>query len=181
MAEKITINDFVRWTTEQIHPAELSALMSKYGYTDDSHESIHNAIESSTRFRSEYGSLLSKSVAKNKKENSRQIGGVGIEDDSLTIEDWKGIVRSKSITRASGTNIDTSESGTTTNKSFWDYFSVILGTAGGVATSIWGKEDELDENDNNNQQSGSNTFLYIIIVVVLIAVVGIVWVSTSKK
>lgn len=179
MAEKVTINDFVRWITQQIHPAELSALMSKYGYTDDSHESILSAIESSNDFRLEIGSLLRESIKRNKKERARVIGGVGFEDDSMTIDEWKQIIKSKRmLNRASGTNIDTA-SDSTSKKSFWDYFGLIVGTFGGVAQSIWGRP--VEENENKNQQSGSNTFLYIIIVVVLIAVVGIVWVSTSKK
>lgn len=179
MAEKVTINDFVRWITQQIHPAELSALMSKYGYTDDSHESILNAIASSNDFRLEIGSLLRESVKKNQKERGRVIGGVGFEDDSMTIDEWKQIIKSKRMLRASGTNIDTASKDATNKKSFWDYFSAVLGTVGGVATSVWGKAPE--EDNTNDKQSGSNTFLYIIIVVVLIAVVGIVWVSTSKK
>jgi cobalamin biosynthesis Mg chelatase CobN len=178
MAEKITPNDFVRWTTEQIDPADVSALMSKYGYTDDAAKSILHAIEKKPKFRDEYGKLLRKSVAKRDAERKRSIGGVRMDNDSLTIEDWKDIVRQNAITRATGTNLNAG-SGNENKKSFWDYFTTVLGVGGSVASSIWGKPQE--QQQQQVQQSGSNTFLIVIVVVVLIAVVGVIWVSSSKK
>ncbi len=179
MAEKITPNDFVRWTTEQIDPADVSALMSKYGYTDDAQKSILHAIEKRPKFRDEYGKLLRSAIAKRNQERKRSIGGVRMDNDSLTIEDWKEIVRQNTITKATGTNLNES-SGSEEKRPFWDYFTAILGVGGSVASSIWGKPQEQQE-QQQSQQSGSNTFMIVIVVVVLIAVAAVVWVSLNKK
>jgi hypothetical protein len=178
MAEKVTPKDFVRWTTEQIDPADISALMSDFGYTDDSQESIMDAIERHPNFRVKYGKLLRKSVAKRKAERNRSIGGVRMEDDSVTIDEWKEIVWQNSITKATGTNLNPKDEN---KKGFWDYFNVILGTAGSVASSIWGKPVDQQDQQQQPQQSGMNTFLVIIVIVVIIAVGAVIWASLSKK
>lgn len=172
MAGKVTIYDFVTWIKEQIEPAELSALCTEHGLIDDSNEAIIQELAKNTVFVKEIGELLGSHVQYNQKQAARAIGGVRFANEGLTIDDWKRIQKATGL----------KETTTETTKSTFDWnalVATILGTAGSVATSIWGKEQTV--NQQPQPQTGSNIAMYIIIGVVVVAVIAILFLSISKK
>jgi len=176
MAENKILFDFVRWITGQVNPADLSALMSKYGYADDSIESIIDAISKDQNFRIELGILLKTSIEDNKREQKRSIGGVKIANDEMTIQDWIEIYNSKLTNKSTGLESDKKE------KFNWTrLFGDILGVGGSVLNYFTGNSTTQKQPDSTEKKSGQNTFLFIFIGVLVVAIAGIIWVSLRKK
>lgn len=187
MAEKVTINDFVAWCTLQIPADRLSALMSDYGLTDDSTDTIVSELANDENFLYDFATLLGESIRDNKKELNRSIGGVSINDDSLKLDDWMQIAEKHKITLATGYVDPATKAGSNTTPAFdWNN---LISTVGGVASSIFGKGyngsgiNPGTTPPKTPQTTGSNIALYIIIGVVVLAVIGILWASLagSKK
>lgn len=179
MAE-ITIYDFVAWLREQIAPEDISALVTEYGHTDDSSETIILALRDDSGFAEDMGGLLGKSLESNKVELNRSIGGVNIESNSLSAKDWKRIAKSGSVMD----HADGESSLDTATKEKFDWGSLVttvLTVAGGVASSIWGTKNPATPEQSTTSGSGSSTALYIIIAVVVVAVIAILWVSLAGK
>ena len=178
MAENKILTDFVRWITGQVDPADLSALMSKYGYADDSQESIIDAIEKDQNFRIELGVLLRTSVEYKQREDKRSIGGVRIASNEMTIQDWIDIYNSQITNKSTGLASTAKD-----NKFDWTrLFGNILGVGGSVLNYFTGdRNTQSSTNNQPPQQSGQNTFLFIFIGVLVVAVIGVIWVSLRKK
>lgn len=180
MAANVTIYNFLAWIREQIEPDRLSALITGYNYTDDSDETIMDALQSYPEFKNDLGRLLGESLKNNEVELNRSVGGISFESNSLSIQDWKKIIKQNDFDRAIG---DGSSSGTAPKK---DYKALINGVLGSALDFFFGQNPNQNPNagaaaDDKKKESGSSTALWIIIGVVVIAIVAILWLSLSKK
>lgn len=171
-ANNVTIYNFLAWIREQIEPDRLSALITGYNYTDDSDETILEALRSYPEFKNDLGRLLGQSVKENETELNRSVGGISFESTSLSLKDWQKIAKS-GLNRADGDP----------QKFDWNaLIGGILGVANTVAGGILGKKTTIEtETPDASSAKGSSTALWIIIGVVVIAIVAILWLSLSKK
>lgn len=179
-ANNVTIYNFLAWIREQIEPDRLSALITGYNYTDDSDETIIDALERYPQFKTDLGRLLGQSVKENEAELNRSVGGISFESTSLSLKDWQKIAKQNDFNRAIG---GSSNSGTAPKK---DYKALINGVLGNALDFFFGPSPNQNPNagaaaDNKKKDSGSSTALWIIIGVVVIAIVAILWLSLSKK
>lgn len=173
MTTKVSFTEFVAWCLQLIDPARLSDLMTEYGFTDDSIDNVVDAIALDENFRNDFSALLSVGMAEKEEDIGRTVGGVNIADSSISAQKWLEIATSAEVTRATG-----SSDGFDWNA----LLSNVLSTAGGVVSSIWGKQQPAPQQQQvNTQASGSSIALYIIIGVVVLAVFTILIVSISKR
>lgn len=177
-ANNVTIYNFLAWIREQIEPDKLSALITEYNYTDDSDETIMDALQTYAEFKNDLGRLLGQSIIENKAEINRSVGGISYESTSLSLSDWQKIVNS-GLDRAVG-------GATTEPKKGLDWnglLNTILVTAGGVVGSIFGAKNPQQEapQPQPQQNSGSSIAIWIVVGVVVIAVIAILWMSLSRK
>ena len=171
MAENISIYDFLHWCVQIIDPAELSALMSNYGYPNDDVDNIIDGLQTDQSFVADFGTLLAKGLQANNDQMNRAIGGVHQSNDELTAEDWAQIIAENEITRATGAQpFD------------WNSLIGVILTSVGIAVR-GGSTQPTTPPAPTPTTNGSTTALYIIIAVVVIAVFAILWlaVSGSKK
>ena len=180
MAANVTIYNFIAWLREQIEPDRLSALITGYNYTDDSDETIMEALQSYPEFKKDLGRLLGQSVKENETELNRSVGGVRFESTSLSLKDWQKIMKQNDFDRAIG---DSSGSGTAPKK---DYKALINGVLGNALDFFFGPSPNQNQNagaaaDDNKKDSGSSTAMWIITGVVIVAIIAILFLALSKK
>ena len=166
--KNISILDFVEWCKTQVDLSKLSKLMTSFGYTDDSIESVADALQNKA-FRAEFKALLKSALNKPKTlaEQQRAAG-------ELTIDNWKEIANSNGFNRAAG--------------DWLKWLGELIGGAGEILTPKDGgltaaqiAEQKRLADIEAAKQKASNTFMYIILAVVVLAVIVILFLSTRKK
>lgn len=183
MAGTVKITDFIRWAMQRIDPAELSAAMTEYGYTDDSAQSVIDALERHPEFSQRFAVLLGEGQAARMLELQRTNQG----DDELTLEDWAETIGRKKANLATGLSgaAETEKKENWWSKNGTATINTILGVAGGVLSSIFGNGAAMvngqQQQPQQQQQSGSMTFVWIIVGVVVVAAIGLIAVSVMKK
>jgi len=172
----LTVYDFVNWCKQQVDLSELSALMSSYDYTDDSVETIVDALDDPDFFDA-FGTLVRASILKEK-------GYFDSQRDSgqLSADDWMAIAEENTFSKATSTTAN-------------PLLATILGIIGGVGTSVsqylvGSNPEELAARqaaadkaaaEAAKAKSSSSTFLWIVLGVIIIAVIVILALSISKK
>jgi hypothetical protein len=172
----LTVYDFVNWCKQQVDLSELSALMSSYDYTDDSVETIVDALDDPDFFDA-FGTLVRASILKEK-------GYFDSQRDSgqLSADDWMAIAEENTFSKATSTTAN-------------PLLATILGIIGGVGTGLAGYFTGTTPTDTAAAEaaaakaaadaaaakSGQTTFLWIILAVVILAVIVILAISISKK
>lgn len=184
MAErKVSIREFVEWIILQIDPAVLSELMTAYGYTDDSVESVMNALETKPEFVNDLAIAFRDATEAKKIERRRIVGGYQQVDEGMTFDDWMNILLSGKMEFATGsTGLDSTTP--ETEKKKVDYVAILSGFAS-VLGSIFGLNNNQNQSNQQYQQpvqqSGSTTFIWIILGVVVVSVIAIFAITLSKK
>lgn len=177
-ANNVTIYNFLAWIREQIEPDRLSALITGYNYTDDSDQTILEALQRYPEFRNDLGRLLGRSIKENTAELNRSVGGISFESTSLSLKDWQKIAKS-GLNRADGIG------NTSTPKQAFDWNGLVQGVLGAAAAIFGGVKTANNQpgtvNEVQSPSTGSSTAMWIIIGVVVIAIVAILWLSLSKK
>lgn len=193
MAANVTIYNFLAWIREQIEPDRLSALITGYNYTDDSDETIMDALQSYPEFKNDLGRLLGESLKNNEVELNRSVGGISFESNSLSIQDWKKIIKQNDFSRANGSPYSllgpgglpsgNSYGGSNATTQTKDWKGLLGGVVNVGLDFLFGKNENQNPPpaDEKKKESGSSTALWIIIGVVVIAIVAILWLSLSKK
>jgi hypothetical protein len=181
MAErKVSIREFVEWIILQIDPAVLSELMTAYGYTDDSVESVMNALEAKPEFVNSLAVAFREATESKRLERRRIVGGYQQVDEDMTFDDWMNILLSGKMELATGLDNATTE----TEKKKTDWVAILGGFAG-VLGSFFGFNNNQNQNNQQYQQpvqqSGSTTFIWIILGVVVVSVIAIFAITLSKK
>lgn len=177
----ISVYDFVQWAIERIDPAELSAATSDYGYTDDSVETVMDAMAKNPDFVERFGVILGEGEA----ERLKEIARTSSANDDITIDEWRDAVAAGKINAATG--IGTSEADKKT--SWWStngtaVVNSVLGIAGGVLSSIFGTSQQTQVSGGGvpqQEKSGQMTFVWIIVGVVVVAAIGVIVMATHKK
>lgn len=182
MAErKVSIREFVEWIILQIDPAVLSELMTAYGYTDDSVESVMNALETKPEFVNDLGVALGEAIKDKKLERQRVVGGYQQVDEDMTLDDWMNILSSGRMELATGLD----STGTTEAEKKKVDWAGLLGTVAGIAGAFFGfgsnNQNSQQQYQQPVQQSGSTTFIWIILGVVVVSVIAIFAITLSKK
>lgn len=176
-SNKVTIRDFFEWTLKQIDAFKLSTLMSRYGYTDDSVESLMDCIRKYPSFVPQFKVMLIESINAKKAEMKR----TNQVYEEFELSDWRTALSLENLNFATGLE------GDQVKQSWWDangkdLIGGLLGVAGGTLSSIFGNNaNQQSQQQQQQTTSGSMTFLWIVLGVVLLAVVGIFAVSLSRK
>ena len=170
MAEikEITVVDFIDWCKQQVDLSDLSALMTDFGYADDSSETIVDALDDA-EFKAEFSYLLKQSLTENKSYFDQQRA-----DGELTANDWIELAKANSFVGVAGS----------TQAPWWQTVLGVIGpimtqignpvvpeTAAQIAARLKAAEDA----------KKSSTFTWIIVAVVVIAVISILLLATRKK
>lgn len=186
----LTFTDFVRWSIAQINPAALSELMTAYDYTDDSLESVIDALVNNALFYQDFGKLLGKSIRQNEEDLNRVTGNVKFAVDNLTLNDWAQLSDTGNLLFAAGDEgiYDTGESITYGNnaKKNYDWASLINGIVGTATSFFFGGQSNNDQAamaaaQKEIEKQKKQTALYIIIGVVVVAIAVIVYMALGKK
>jgi hypothetical protein len=168
MAEikEITVVDFIDWCKQQVDLAELSALMTDFGYADDSSETIADALDDA-EFKAEFSYLLHKALEtpKNYYDQQRANG-------ELTAQDWAEILEAKS----KGANL--------TNGFGWaDGWDLAKNAIDGILHPVIPEtpKQKADRLAKEAADKKAATFTWIIVAVVVIAVIAVLILATRKK
>jgi hypothetical protein len=170
MAEtkQITILDFVEWVKQQVDLGDLSALMTHYGYADDSVETIAIALDD-TEFQSEFFTLLKASLEADKSYHEQQRAA-----GELSLQDWLEIAKSESFVGVS-----------LTNGFNWNDLLIIARESLNVLTNPAEIPETPAQKAERLQKEAdakkSSTFMWIIVAVVVISVIAILLLATKKK
>jgi len=149
--EQLTLKDFIDWCRESVKLEALAALMSRYGYTRYDSDTIIEAINASPDFLTDFSALVRTSLAEDKSHAE-----LARADGQLSASDWL------TVAGTALSSVGTTITSVLTGK------STVTNTDAATASSLASKK-------------ASNTFLWIILVVIVLAVIGILWVSLSKK
>lgn len=168
--KNISILDFVEWCKTQVDLSKLSKLMTSFGYTDDSIESVADALQNKA-FRAEFKALLKSALNKPKTLAEQQRA-----NGELTANDWLEMANSNGFSKATG-------------NTWWDVVSDLIKGVGDVLnpdkeatlTAAQIAEQKRLADIEAAKQKASNTFMYIILAVVVLAVIVILFLSTRKK
>jgi hypothetical protein len=173
----ISVYDFVQWAIERIDPAELSAATSDYGYSDDSVETVMDAMSRYPEFVQRFGVILGEGEA----DRLAELAKNGNENDDVTIEEWRDALSRNKINGATGLAATETEK----KPSWWsingaNLISGVLNIASGIFGG--GAQTQVVPGAVPQQEkSGQMTFVWIIVGVVVLAAVGVIVMAANKK